>query len=159
MKFRRLKLRMETDRIRTNGGDVDLPLRVAGDAPPSGGVVHSYAWGIRVELKVGDWGRRSSYRGLFGLSGAQLSFRRDRRRYVLYDFVLLRSGGLRWWSSNRMLPSRDGLGLGLTGARRSRSRRGFRYARLPWLGRNGRRSFHTRRQCRLGALGLLFSPG
>ena len=46
--------------IWTNRGEVDFSLKVAGNAPPSGRVVHSYTWGARVELKVEDWGRRSS---------------------------------------------------------------------------------------------------
>ena len=126
--------------IRTNGGDIDFPLKVAGNAPASGRVVHSYARGTRVEPTVGDWGRKSSYRGLFGLGGTRLSFGRDRRRDVLYYFVFLRGRGLRWRSSNWVLPGREGLGLGFGRTRRSRSRRSFRHAWLPWLGRNGRRS-------------------
>ena len=110
--------------IRTNGGDVDLPLKVAGNAPPFGGAVHSYAWSIRVELKVGGLGRMSSYRGLLGWGGRQLSLGRDWRRDVLYDLVfLLRSRGLRWRSSNRVLPSREGLELGFRGTRRSQEPR------------------------------------
>ena len=75
--------------------------------------MHSYTWGIRVELKVGDKGRRSSYRGLLGWHGAQLSFGGDWGSLAFHDLiVLLRSGGLRWRSSNRVLSGLAGWELG-----------------------------------------------
>ena len=54
--------------------DVDFSLEVARNAPPTGGVVHSYTWSARVEFKVGDRGRRCSNRGLLGWRETQLSF-------------------------------------------------------------------------------------
>ena len=145
--------------IWTNRGEVDFSLKVARNAPPSGRVAHSYTWGARVELQAGDWWRRSSYRGLLGWRGAQLSVRGDRGRPVLYDLIFfLRSGGLKWRSSNRVLPGLAGWGLGLRDTRWSRNWRGFRQARRPWRGRNGRWGHRARRQRRFDALGLLMGP-
>jgi len=52
--------------------DVDFPLVVARNAPPTGRVVHPYTWSISIELEVGETGRRCSYRGGAPIGGSVL---------------------------------------------------------------------------------------